>query len=387
MNTTSTTQQLNQRLFSIDILRGFVMVIMILDHVRETFFLHYQMIVPIDIASTDTILIICRFLAHICAPTFIFLTGLSAYLYMQKVQSKKETSWFLFTRGLFLIFLELTFVNFAWTFEFPMEKLYLQVIWAIGFSMIFLSILIYLPKKILFIVAIIIVFGHNLLDSIHFEKDSIFYIPWTVLHERTWIEFSQDFKVRTSYPILPWIGVISLGFIAGEWFNKNVNFQTRKNYLLKTTLILLSSFIVIRFINVYGDTPYINYDSISNTILSFINVSKYPPSLLFILLTLGICTFLLMLFEKYQNLKSISWLKNFGAAPMFFYLLHLYFLKFLYLSAVAIYGLNQGQYFGLSQTWQMPLLSIIFAFILYFPTKWYANLKQKRRDIKWLKYL
>ncbi|WP_226809361.1 DUF1624 domain-containing protein [Aliarcobacter butzleri] len=224
MNTTSTTQQLNQRLFSIDILRGFVMVIMILDHVRETFFLHYQMIVPIDIASTDTILIICRFLAHICAPTFIFLTGLSAYLYMQKVQSKKETSWFLFTRGLFLIFLELTFVNFAWTFEFPMEKLYLQVIWAIGFSMIFLSILIYLPKKILFILAIIIVFGHNLLDSIHFEKDSIFYIPWAVLHERTWIEFSQNFKLRTSYPILPWIGVISLGFIAGEWFNKNVNF-------------------------------------------------------------------------------------------------------------------------------------------------------------------
>ncbi|MCT7551692.1 heparan-alpha-glucosaminide N-acetyltransferase domain-containing protein [Aliarcobacter butzleri] len=387
MNTTSTTQQLNQRLFSIDILRGFVMVIMILDHVRETFFLHYQMIVPIDIASTDTILIICRFLAHICAPTFIFLTGLSAYLYMQKVQSKKETSWFLFTRGLFLIVLELTFVNFAWTFEFPMEKLYLQVIWAIGFSMIFLSVLIYLPKRILFILAIVIIFGHNLLDSIHFEKDSIFYILWAVLHERTWIEFSQDFKVRTSYPILPWIGVISLGFIAGEWFNKNVNFQTRKNYLIKTTLILLSSFIVIRFINVYGDTPYISYDSISNTILSFINVSKYPPSLLFILLTLGICTFLLMLFEKYQNLKSISWLKNFGAAPMFFYLIHLYFLKFLYLTAVAIYGLNQGQYFGLSQTWQMPLLSIIFAFILYFPTKWYANLKQKRRDIKWLKYL
>lgn len=379
---------LNQRLYSIDILRGFVIVLMLLDHVRETFFLHVQVGDPMDIATTGGFLAISRMLAHICAPSFIFLTGLSAYLYMQKNQSKKDTAWFLFTRGLFLIFLELTFVNFAWTFDFPMEKLYLQVIWAIGISMLCLSVLIYLPTKALFILALVIIFGHNLLDNIHFTKDEFLYIPWSILHDKNWIEFSQTLKVRTTYPVLPWIAVISLGFIAGSWFDKNVSFQTRKSYLLKGSISLLTAFIVIRFINIYGDKEkYISYDSLIDTLLSFFNVTKYPPSLLFLLLTLGISAFLLIFFEKYKNSKAILWLKDFGAAPMFFYILHLYILKFLYLICVANFGLNQGSYFGFNNMWQIWLVTIILVFILYFPTRWYANLKQRRRDLKWLKYL
>lgn len=387
MNYYSITQ-INQRLYSIDILRGFVIVLMLLDHVRETFFLHVQVGDPMDITTTGSFLAISRIFAHICAPSFIFLTGLSAYLYMQKNQSKKDTAWFLFTRGLFLIFLELTFVNFAWTFQFPMEKLYLQVIWAIGISMVCLSVLIYLPKKALFILAIFIIFGHNLLDNIHFTKDEFLYIPWSILHDKNWIEFSETLKARTTYPVLPWIGVISLGFIAGNWFDKNMSFQTRKSYLLKASISLLIAFIVIRFINIYGDKEkYITYNSSVDTILSFFNVTKYPPSLLFLLLTLGISAFLLIYFEKYQNSKAITWLKNFGAAPMFFYILHLYVLKFLYLIAVDNFGLNQGSYFGFDSMWQIWLLTIILAFILYFPTKWYANLKQRRKDLTWLKYL
>ena len=387
MNNNSTLT-LNQRLYSIDILRGFVIVLMLLDHVRETFFLHVQVGDPMDIATTSGFLAISRMLAHICAPSFIFLTGLSAYLYMQKNQSKKETAWFLFTRGLFLIFLELTFVNFAWTFQFPMEKLYLQVIWAIGISMVCLSVLIYLPKKALFVLSVVIIFGHNLLDSIHFTKDEFLYIPWSILHDRNWIEFTDTFKARTTYPVLPWIGVISLGFIAGSWFDKNVSFETRKSYLLKAGIGLIITFIVIRFINVYGDKEkYITYDSSIDTILSFLNITKYPPSLIFLLLTLGISAFLLIYFEKFQNSKAISWLKDFGAAPMFFYILHLYILKFLYLSSVALFGLNKGKYFGFDSMWQIWLVTIILVFILYFPTRWYANLKQRRRDLKWLKYL
>ncbi|RBQ32538.1 hypothetical protein CRU92_02170 [Arcobacter sp. FW59] len=387
MNNNSITQ-INQRLYSIDILRGFIILIMLLDHVRETFFLHVQVADPMDIATTNGFLAISRMLAHICAPAFIFLTGLSAYLYMQKTQSKKDTAWFLFTRGLFLIFLELTFINFAWTFQFPMEKLYLQVIWAIGISMISLSILIYLPKKALFILAVVIIFGHNSLDSINFTKDEFLYIPWAILHDRSWIEFSETFKARTTYPVLPWIGVITLGFIAGSWFDKSISFNTRKNYLLKSGIFLIITFVVIRFINIYGDKEkYITYDSSIDTLLSFFNVTKYPPSLLFLLLTLGISAFLLILFEKYQNSKAILWLKDFGSAPMFFYIMHLYVLKFSYLSAVAIYGLNKGNYFGFDNMWQIWLLTIILTVVLYYPTKWYANLKQRRRDLTWLKYL
>ena len=380
-------EQINQRLLSIDILRGFIMLLMLLDHVRETFFLHFQVADPMDITTTNGTLIISRLLAHICAPTFIFLTGLSAYLYMQKIQSKKETSWFLFTRGLFLIFLEITFVNFAWTFQFPIEKLYLQVIWAIGFSMISLSLLIYISKKYIFLISISIILGHNLLDNIHFTEDSIFYIPWAILHDRNWIELTENLKVRTSYPVLPWIGVITIGFLSGSLFDKNINFEKRKKYLLKIGFSLIISFLVIRYINIYGDKPYITYDSTINTILSFLNITKYPPSLLFILLTLGISSFLLIYFEKYQNSNFLIWLKDFGSAPMFFYLLHLYFLKILYISAVFIFGLNKGEFYGFSYMWQIILCTILLAIILYFPTAWYSNLKQKRKDIKWLKYL
>lgn len=171
----------HNRLESIDRMRGIVMVFMLLDHVRETFFLHAQVGDPMDVTTTSIALFLSRTLAHLCAPIFVFLTGLSAYLYMQKVQDAKEVSRFLWKRGLFLILLEITLVNFAWTFQFPPEKIFLQVIWAIGFSMISLAVLLHVSRKILLFIACVIIVGHNGLDSIHFSKESWMHLPWAVL--------------------------------------------------------------------------------------------------------------------------------------------------------------------------------------------------------------
>lgn len=375
-----------QRLLSIDMLRGLVIVMMLLDHVRETFYLYRQVGDPIDVSLVEPGLFFNRFLAHFCAPVFVFLTGLSAFLYGQKYQSKKATAEFLFKRGLFLIVLEVTLVNFAWTFQFPPTTLFLQVIWAIGLSMIALAFLIYLPRNVLFVLSIAIVAGHNLLDHIHFGTDSIFYIPWAILHDRSWIDIGGYLKIRTSYPVLPWIGVISLGYIAGRWFTKEISSELRQRYLLITGGAGLVFFVVLRFINSYGDRPYHLGNNAVETVMSFFNITKYPPSLLFISLTLGGGLILLSLFERYQHRKWLGYFAVFGSVPMFFYLLHLYVLKFMYLAAVAIFGLNHGAYFGFDHWWSIWICTIILVVVLYPITLSFSSFKSTHREIKWLKY-
>lgn len=376
----------SQRLLSIDILRGLVIVIMLLDHVRETFYLHQQLADPVDVSAVEPGLFINRLLAHLCAPVFIFLTGLSAFLYGQKYQSKRATAEFLFKRGVFLIVLELTLVNFAWTFQFPPTTLYLQVIWAIGISMIALAFLIYLPCSVLLVVSVLIITGHNLLDSLHFTPDSIFYIPWAILHDRSWIDIAGYLKIRTSYPVLPWIGVISLGYIAGRWFVKDMKAELRQRYLLIAGGVLILFFMVLRFINLYGDKPYRVGQNALETLMSFFNITKYPPSLLFISLTLGAGLILLSVFERCQHGKGLRYLAVFGSVPMFFYLLHLYVLKFMYMGAVAVFGLNQGNYFGFTHWWSLWICAIILIVLLYPITLGFSRFKSAHKEMTWLKY-
>ena len=375
----------HNRLESIDRMRGIVMVFMLLDHVRETFFLHAQVGDPMDVTTTSIALFLSRTLAHLCAPIFVFLTGLSAYLYMQKVQDAKEVSRFLWKRGLFLILLEITLVNFAWTFQFPPEKIFLQVIWAIGFSMISLAVLLHVSRKTLLFIACVIIVGHNGLDSIHFSKESWMHLPWAVLHDRSWLDLLLV-KARTSYPILPWIGVISLGFLAGKWYDKEITQVQRIRSLVFSGSVMLISFVLLRLLNVYGDKPYQTFDHFSLTLMSFFNITKYPPSLLFILLTLGIGAFFLAYLEKYHTQKWLNPLGYFGGAPMFFYLLHLYVLKVCYTVAENFYGKNQGNYYGFDHFGWIWVWSVGLAFALYPITKWFSILKKQRRDLTWLKY-
>lgn len=377
---------LSQRLLSIDALRGLVIIFMLLDHVRETFFLHRQVADPMNIDTTEPALFISRTLAHLCAPVFVLLTGLSAYLYGEKYQGKSDVSTFLFKRGLFLVVLELTLVNFAWTFQFPPSAIYLQVIWAIGVSMIALAVLVWLPRPILFVLGLTIVAGHNLLDTLHFPVGSAMHIPWAVLHDRGWIEFAGNLRLRTSYPVLPWIGVIALGYCIGPWFARSASSAVRQRYLLLAGVGGLLGFVALRLVNGYGEAHWVTYESTTQTLMSFFNITKYPPSLLFLALTLGPGLLLLLGFERARQRKWISTLAVFGAAPMFFYLLHLYLLKVLYLVSVALFGSNQGSYFGFDGIWAVWLTAVLLACALFLPVRWFATLKARRRDIAWLKY-
>ncbi|MCI8212311.1 hypothetical protein AUC61_22515 [Pseudomonas sp. S25] len=373
------------RLQSIDALRGLIILFMLLDHVRETFLLHLQVSDPMDVTTTPPELFFSRTLAHLCAPLFIFLTGLSAYLYGER-HGASEVSGFLFKRGLFLIALEVTLVNFAWTFQFPPTTVYLQVIWAIGLSMVALAILVKLPRPALAVIGVVIIAGHNLLDTLHFTQESAMYVPWAILHDRGWLVPWDGLRLRTSYPLLPWIGVIALGYAAGPWFASGADARKRQNRLMLAGLGLLVLFFLLRLVNGYGEKPWSVGETGVQTVMSFFNITKYPPSLLFLSLTLGIGMLLLVWFEKAAGRAWFKPLLVFGAAPMFFYLLHLYVLKILYLIAVAIWGTNKGNYFGFDSVGAVWLCSVLLAVGLFPAVKAFASFKARRKDIAWLKY-
>lgn len=379
-------KSVSHRLLSIDAMRGFVIVLMLFDHVRETFFLHQQVSDPVDVTVTAFPLFFSRSLDHICATVFIFLTGVSAALYGIKVQSMREISGYLFRRGLLLVLLEVTVINFAWTFRFPPDVIYLQVIWAIGLSMIALSALVWLDRRLITAIGVAIIAGHNLLDPVSFSPDSVFYIPWAILHDRSWIEVGHYLRVRTSYPVLPWIGVIAIGYVFGPLFFSSFATARRQQILIGTGISALALFFILRLVNGYGEKPWHVGETVTQTMMSFFNITKYPPSLLFILLTLGVGLLVLTFFERHHRSKPVFWLTVFGSVPMFFYILHLYVLKFLYLVCISIWGLNQGQYFGFESVASLWVMAAALTVVLYFPVRTFSHFKFRRRDIGWLKY-
>ncbi len=378
---------LRQRLLCIDALRGLMILFMLLDHVRETFLLHRQVSDPMSIDSTEPALFISRTLAHLCAPVFVLLTGLSAWLYGQKYQGRSDVTAFLFKRGVFLVVLEFTLVNFAWTFQLPPAVIYMQVIWAIGVSMLALAALVWLPRRWLIVLALVIIAGHNVLDGLHFAPGSALQTVWAILHERSWLDVSDNLRLRVTYPVLPWIGVIALGYALGPWFANGVQPALRQRYLLLASVGALLGFVLLRAANGYGEKPWQAYGSGVQTLMSFFNVTKYPPSLLFLALTVGSGLLLLLVFERVGHRRWISVLALFGCVPMFFYLLHLYVLKVLYVACVALFGLNHGNYFGFDSIGAVWLAALLLPLALYPPVRWFAALKARRRDLAWLKYL
>lgn len=379
----------SHRLLSIDALRGLVILFMLLDHVRETFFLHMQVPDPMIVTATPPDLFFSRLLAHLCAPVFVFLTGLSAYLYASKngSESPAMASGFLWRRGLFLVLLEVTVINFAWTFQFPPAKLFLQVIWIIGLSMLALAALVWLPRRVLVIVGVTLIAGHNLLDGIHFPEGHPLYALWAVLHDRVWIVLSATMKARTSYPLLPWIGLIALGYAVGPWFSTQADADQRQRRLLAAGCGLLVAFLIIRMLNVYGDKPWVAGETTLLTVMSFFNLTKYPPSLLFCAFNLGLGLLLLRWFERCDGAAWMRPVAVFGSAPMFFYILHLYVLKFLYLACHALWGGNKGELFGFDSMQAVWACWLLLPFVLYPAVAAFARFKARRRDLTWLKYL
>lgn len=376
------------RLTSIDQLRGTVIVLMLLDHVRETFYMHQQVGDPMVIDQVEPALFISRLLAHLCAPVFVLLTGLSAWLYASgKPDGRRAASAFLLKRGLFLVALELLVVNFAWTLQFPPSVMYLQVIWAIGISMIALAGLLWLPRGALAVLALAVIAGHNLLDGIRVQGDGALAVLWKVLHQRDWIAVTDGLRLRTSYPVLPWIGVIALGWVIGPWFARGGDALLRQRRLWMAGAGALLAFVILRAVNLYGDRPWQSFATLGGTLMSVFNITKYPPSLLFLLLTLGIGLLLLRLYEQPRVARALAPLADIGAAPMFFYLLHLYVLKLLYVLAEARWGHTHGAYFAVDHVASLWVITAVLALALYWPTRAFARFKARRRDLAWLRYL
>lgn len=379
---TASTAAPSVRIQSIDALRGLVMLLMLVDHAREFFFIHAQVADPMDVTATSPALFFTRLTAHLCAPIFVALTGLSAWLYASRKGGAPAASAFLFKRGLFLIVLELTLVSFAWTFSLAPTTVFLQVIWVIGLSMIALAALVHLPRPLLIALGPVIVLGHNLLDPITVTEGPGQAI-WAVLHDRGYIDLPWGGQARTSYPLLPWIGVIALGYGIGPWFV--VEGATRRRRLVVLGLAMLGLFVVLRTLNLYGDQPWVMQPDLLHTMMSVLNLTKYPPSADFLLTTLGVGALLLAGLERVPR-RLVSLLAVFGGAPLFFYLIHLYGLHLLNLAALAMFGANQGEGFSLPNVGWIWLLALATAVPCGFACRWFAGVK-RRSSQWWMKYL
>lgn len=313
----------SRRIESIDLLRGFIIIIMALDHVRDYFHAYSYVHDPTDLQHTSVPIFFTRWITHYCAPVFTLLAGVSASLYGFK-NGRQSLSVFLFTRGLWLVLLELAYVTLMWTFNPHYPSFILQVIWALGISMMVLALLIHLPRKVLLVLGMLLVFGHNMLDTVHVTGQSTGALIWTLLHEQNFGSFHLGpFTLIIGYPLIPFIGIISLGYCLGSLYNPDVAADYRKKILRNLGLGAVLLFIVIRAINMYGDPAHWSVQkNFIFTILSFLNVSKYPPSLLFMLMTIGPALLFLAYSEKPLN-RVTSKVIVFGKVPMFFYLIHI----------------------------------------------------------------
>lgn len=310
------------RIESFDLLKGFVMVLMALDHTRDYF---YQTGTLYDITNPEHAsipLYVSRWITHFCAPTFSFLAGISAYM-SGKRKTKAEFSAFLIKRGLWLIFIELTLISFAWYFNVHFNNFDLAVIWVLGVSMIFLAGFIHLPLNVILIISCTLIFGHNMLDNIHFEGN----ILWSLLHETGSFRIGTDTMLNIVYPIIPWVGVMALGYYFGQFYTSAIPETNRKRLFNLVGIAAIILFTIIRFSNLYGDPgPWKYYPKISQTIMSFMNVKKYPPSLLYLLVTLSGAFLFLANSEKWRG-KAVDFFCVFGRVPFFYYILHLYIIR------------------------------------------------------------
>ncbi len=401
------------RIDSIDLLRGIVMVIMMLDHTRD--FVHSGAFLfdPTDLTKTTTALFFTRWITHYCAPVFVFLAGTGAYLQFTRGKSKRELSRFLVTRGMWLIVLEFTVVRFGVFFSLDYRFLgMMQVIWVIGVSMIVLAALIYLPLKVIAGFGIAMIALHNSLDR--------FKVPgWPGpgsavpgLTDKLWMIAHQPFEafpilgfpspvVVVIYPLIPWIGVMALGYAFGSLYQKDA--QQRRRWLLILGGIATALFFALRAGNVYGDpSTWSPQKNTLFTLLSFLNTTKYPPSLLFLLVTLGPAMLALAWFETIKTFATSlrNALVTFGRVPLFFYLLQWYTAHLIGVIAGLIAGQSVAWQFESPidkfshppptavgfRLWVVYLCWIIGVLLLYPLCKWFAGVKARRRDW-WLSYL
>lgn len=395
MNADNTT--LSKRILSIDILRGLVMIIMALDHTRDFFHVGAMTGDPLNPDTTTGMLFFTRWVTHFCAPTFVFLSGLSAYLSAQNKTSAQASS-FLLKRGLWLILIEIVVITFGLTFNPTYNFIILQVIWAIGTSMIFLGLASRISYKTVLITGLILVFGHNLFNLFPVPADSngglILKIFFTA--SGTVVPLSTNHFVGVFYAILPWTGVMFVGYGTGAWYKKGYTSDRRQRNLLIVGLLTIFVFISLRLINIYGDpVPRKEYHDFFKNVLTFFNVNKYPPSLQYVAMTLGPAMLFLAFTENLSN-RFTRITSVYGAVPFFYYVLHFYLLHTLLIvvffatghstkDIVQIPFLFRPATFGFS----LPIVYLIWLCVvasLYLPCKWFKRYKETHRQW-WLSYV
>jgi len=388
---------LSKRILSIDMLRGLVMIIMALDHTRDFFHVGAMTGDPLNPDTTTGMLFFTRWITHFCAPTFVFLSGLSAYLSAQNKTAAQASS-FLLRRGLWLILIEIVVITFGLTFNPSYNFIILQVIWAIGTSMIFLGLASRISYKTVLTIGLILVFGHNIFNLFPAPADSngglILKIFFTA--SGTVVPLSANHFVGVFYAILPWTGVMFVGYGIGAWYKKGYAADRRQRNLLTIGLLTIFVFISLRLINIYGDpVPRKEYHEFFKNLLAFFNVNKYPPSLQYIAMTLGPAMLFLAFTENLSNwftrITSV-----YGAVPFFYYVIHFYLLHTLLIvvffatghstkEIVQVPFLFRPVAFGFS----LPIVYLIWlsaVAALYLPCRWFKRYKETHRQW-WLRYV
>lgn len=387
------------RISTLDLLRGIVMVIMALDHVRDFFNLG-QLFGPdpTDLATTTPLLFFMRWITHYCAPVFVFLAGTSAFLY-GRTRTTAELSRFLWTRGLWLVIVEVTIVGFGWQFDPFFRLTFLAVFWAIGVSMLALSVLVRLPRKAILIIGLALVGLHNLLDHVPVGEQGGTALAFDLLHRVGFFPLWGEHVLVVQYPVLPWIGTMALGYCLGALYAPDVTSAHRKSTLLRLGMAVTVLFIGLRALNIYGDlVPWSDQPGHVKDLLSFLNVTKYPPSLLYLSMTLGPA----LLFLGWAEGRQLRWsapLVVFGRVPFFYYMVHIYLIHTLSLFATVWQGFP----------WQDTVLSpdkfsngalddhgfslpVVYAvwigvvLVAYFPSRWYAAYRSAHKEKWWLSY-
>jgi len=392
----------SSRIWSVDVLRGLVMVVMALDHTRD--YLTYLRFQPEDLTHTFPALFFTRWITHFCAPLFFFLAGTGAYLLRSKSGTTGRVAKFLWTRGLWLIFLEFTVIEYAWTF---VPWYFGGVIWSLGCAMIILGVLVWLPEWAILALGLLVVGAHDLTDAVKLQTLGSFAPIWSLLHRTGTVPHTQFFVL---FPILPWSAVMALGYVFGRVMLRSR--EERQRITLRLGLVATLLFICLRAFNAYGNpSADIAFNSAgawhpqgsrAMTVVAFLDVEKYPASLQFLLMTLGPSLILLSYLDRMQSGSFIEKILHplliFGRVPLFFYILHLYLIhifavilalsfhqpvKWLLHGAFWMNRLPAGCGHGLPMIYAMWILAMV---ILYFPCAWFAGLKQRRRSW-WLSYL
>ena len=394
MQTTTLPKLGAPRIQSLDLLKGIVMVVMTLDHVRD--FVHADSFYfsPTDIEKTTLPIFFTRWFTHFCAPTFSLLAGASAFLIGLR-KSKPALSGFLLKRGIWLIVLEITILTFAWFFDIDFHIIILATIWALGWSMVYLAGAIWLPRWAIVATSLAMICGHNLLDGIHFEGNFL----WAILHDRGKLPLG-DHLLFVAYPLIPWLGVMALGYALGSLYAPSYDGAHRRQMLTRLGLGAIVAFIAINAINIYGNMkPWPQYPTLAMNFMSFLNMEKYPPSMLYLFMTLGPALVFMGKSEGLQG-RLVGWISTYGKVPFFYYIIHLYAIHLVGIALVIAQGFDwhlmiftnwiglaedlKGFGLGLPGTY-LVWLGVVVA--LYPACRWFEQYKAAHKHHWWLSYL